>query len=97
MAPGAREMPDHIGVELGFMGILAEKEHESWKAGNAEEALRWRGLQQEFFAAHLNAWAMDFLDDIEKLTRHGFYREAAVLTRRFLELEQNELAEYAAP
>jgi len=83
---------DHIGVELGFMGHLAGKEAEAWAAGDEEEAVRWLSLQVEFFTLHPGRWANEFLDDMEKIVRHPFYRMLAVLTRRFLETEREELA-----
>ncbi|HLC17465.1 MAG TPA: molecular chaperone TorD family protein [Thermodesulfobacteriota bacterium] len=83
---------DHIGVELGFMGFLTGKEHAGWESGSVEEAHKWRRLQSEFFNAHLGGWAFNFLDDVERVSCHGFYREAAVLTKRFLELEHKEFA-----
>lgn len=90
-----RLFADHIGVELGFMGFLAGKEYASWNAGDQEEALRRRSVQYEFFSSHLSLWSFDFLKEIEDVSRHGFYREGALLARRFLELEQTELAETA--
>jgi TorA maturation chaperone TorD len=82
---------DHIGAEFGFMGFLAEKEFASWDSGDGEEALKYHGLQAEFFNAHLSGWTFAFLDDLERLAEHKFYKEVAVLTRRFLELEKQEL------
>jgi TorA maturation chaperone TorD len=82
---------DHIGAELGFMGFLAEKEFASWDSGDGQQALKYQGLQAEFFNAHLNVWAFAFLGDLERLAIHKFYKEIAVLTRRFLELEKQEL------
>lgn len=83
---------DHIGVELGFMAHLAGKESAAWESGDEEEAVRWLSLQMEFFIFHLGRWAFPFLDDMEKVVRHPFYRMVAVLTRRFLEAEREELS-----
>lgn len=72
--------PDHLGLELGFMGYLCDKEVEGGK--------KWAGYQREFWGLHLSRWCFDYLDDLIKCAFHPFYREVGVLTREFLESER---------
>jgi TorA maturation chaperone TorD len=43
-----RILPDHLGMELDFMGYLAEKEAEARRNKEEEQAAMWLGLQGEF-------------------------------------------------
>jgi len=83
---------DHIGAELGFMAYLAEKEADALESDDGEGAVQWQESQSGFFGSHLGCWAFGFLDEMERLTTHPFYREVALLTRNFLRSENEELA-----
>lgn len=91
-----RILPDHLGIELEFMGYLTDKESRAWMDGDEKEALKWRSLQKEFFGKHINNWVFDFLKDLERLTFHPFYREMARLTQGFLETERDYIAKVFA-
>lgn len=80
-----RIFPDHLGLELEFMGFLCDKEAE-----DSENNL-WADYQREFFVDHLNQWVFDYLNDLERCSFHPFYREVARLTREFLESEKEYL------
>lgn len=82
---------DHLGMELEFMGYLADKEAEAWKNNDEKTAGEWSGLQKEFFTEHLDKWAFAFLKDMALCAFHPFYKEAVKLTRCFLELEKEDL------
>jgi TorA maturation chaperone TorD len=86
-----RMLPDHLGMELEFMGYLVEKEAEARKRDDKKQAEKWSGFQAEFFQGHIRPWAFDFLRDLQRLAFHPFYRGIADLTMRFLESEQEHL------
>jgi TorA maturation chaperone TorD len=86
-----RMLPDHLGMELEFMGYLAVKEADARGLGDEKETLKWSGFQAEFFQGHIRPWAFDFLRDLQRLAFHPFYRGIADLTLRFLEAEQEHL------
>ncbi len=50
----SRMLPDHIGMELEFMGYLAGKEGDARRNGDEKEAAKWFGLQREFFQSHIS-------------------------------------------
>lgn len=75
-----RIFPDHLGLELEFLGYLCDKE--------VTDGGLWSEYQREFFEAHLGRWCFDYLSDLEKCAFHPFYKEIAVLTREFLESER---------
>ncbi|MBI5893257.1 MAG: molecular chaperone TorD family protein [Deltaproteobacteria bacterium] len=90
---------DHLGMELEFMGYLADKEASAWEnkhvpeglnRGDEKTALEWANLQKEFFGEHLDKWVFDFLNDMDKCAFHQFYKGVARLTRSFLEIEKEE-------
>lgn len=81
---------DHLGMELEFMGYLADKEASAWENKDEKTAAEWASLQKEFFTEHLDKWVFDFLNDVDRCAFHPFYKEAARLTRSFLEIEKEE-------
>lgn len=83
---------DHIGAELGFLAYLAEKEADALDSGDDEAVEKWQDAQSGFFVAHLGCWAFSFLDDMERFTSNPFYSVVAQLTRKFLQVECEELA-----
>jgi putative dimethyl sulfoxide reductase chaperone len=82
-------LPDHIGMELEFMGYLADKESCAWSENDSESALKWSDLQKDFFDSHISNWVFRFLQDFDRYAFHPFYKEVARLTRKFLEVEQD--------
>lgn len=82
---------DHLGMELEFMGYLADKEAEAWKNDGEESAVEWVNLQREFFSNHLDKWVFAFLKDLDMCAFHPFYKGLGRLTRGFLEMERDEL------
>lgn len=79
-----KTFPDHLGLELEFMGYLCDKEAEA--DGSANNS--WFDYQREFFESHLGRWCMEYLHDLQKCSFHPFYREIAKITRQFLESEE---------
>jgi TorA maturation chaperone TorD len=86
-------LPDHLGMELEFMGYLAGKEADARLNREEQAAGQWLGLQSEFFREHLDGWAFGFLEDLRRYAAHPFYKEIGSLTARFLEVEKELLAD----
>lgn len=82
---------DHLGMELEFMGFLADKEATAWEKVDEQEATRWSSLQKEFFSDHPNKWVFDMLNDMDHFALHPFYKELCTLSRGFLEIERDDL------
>ena len=59
----SHELPDHLAIELEFMGRLLER-------GDCEQA-------KVFFSEHLGRWVFRCLEDIAQRTTSGFYRAVA--------------------
>ncbi len=83
--------PDHLSVELEFMGGLVKKEAKAWQKADAVEAEKWRNLQIEFLLKHLGLWVMEFAKKVEETSSHSFYKGIARLTREFMDSELDEL------
>ena len=83
--------PDQLGVELEFMGYLADEECKAWQEDNAEKAQELEALQTRFLREHLSKWVVDFCKEVEDVAFHPFYKEMVGLTRRFMETEIEEL------
>ncbi len=83
--------PDQIGVELAFMGFLAEAESRAIEEGRSEEASGLAELQKEFLTNHLGRWGLEFCKTVMEYTIEPFYREMARLTYSFLESEMREM------
>ncbi len=83
--------PDQLGVELEFMGYLADEECKAWQEDNAEKAQELEALQARFLREHLSKWVVDFCKEVEEVAFHLFYKEMAGLTRTFMETEIEEL------
>jgi TorA maturation chaperone TorD len=92
LAPGHRNLPDHVSVELEFMARMAVREAEALETGDATTARRLRKLQREFLENHLGRWLPRFCGHAAEHAELSFYRELARLTGHFLD---SELAAFA--
>ena len=84
---------DHIGMEFDFMSYLSGKESAALSAKDEADASRWQAAQREFFSGHINKLAQGFLDELDKCAFHPFYKEVSSLTRKFIQMEGEELLE----
>ncbi|MGH7382314.1 MAG: TorD/DmsD family molecular chaperone [Candidatus Methylomirabilales bacterium] len=87
------EPEDHISCELEIMVKLIARQEAA--AERAEEE-RWLELQGEFFKTHLLTWIFLLCQDLEQQEAANFYGGIAKLTRGFMELEREVLAEWGA-
>ena len=87
---------DHIGLELDFMGMLAERMENTQldKAGRSEFT-NYLQASQEFLSAHLLPWVPKFRARIEQARKSGIYHEAAAVLDEFLRTDAEILAELA--
>lgn len=84
-----RELPTHIGVELGFMSYLCAREAEAQRgeqgANNKVHPSFYRGLQLRFLREHLSAWFPELSRAIRDQASSELYRGLAQLTEVVLE------------
>ena len=74
-------LPDHIGAELNFMGILLQK----IEFGSMEQET-YRQLSRDFLDEHLRNWIPRFASDMEKAAETSLYKALARSTITTLEL-----------
>src|SRR5712692_8579361 len=66
--------PDHVGLELAFLGHLAAAEATALERGDAVGARCERARQARFLVAHVGRWAPLWASGIARLARVPFYR-----------------------
>jgi putative dimethyl sulfoxide reductase chaperone len=74
-------LPDHVGAELNFMGILLER----IETGSSEEAA-YRQFSKDFVEEHLKNWIPRFASDLEKAAETSLYKALARSTITAVEL-----------
>lgn len=89
--PDYSGMPDHISVELEFMAELIQTEVSFWAEGHENKAQQCLLLEKRFLAEHLANWMSTFCEKIISEAESSFYIEMAALTKRFIQLDQQEL------
>jgi TorA maturation chaperone TorD len=76
--------PDHIGIELEFMYMLASSEYKALEEGDKETACELAKIQRDFLRDHLLQWAPMFLQNVKAETGTPFYFDAASLALEFM-------------
>jgi TorA maturation chaperone TorD len=82
------EQPDHAGVELRFMAVLAAAERCLWVEHRSCCIFRLVQAQAQFFTEHIIQWFPLWLQRLRIRARGPFYRCAARVLAKFLETEQ---------
>jgi TorA maturation chaperone TorD len=72
-------MPDHIGAELNFLGVLFGKMDEEPEKKDA-----YVGIMEKFLEEHLNQWVFQFISDMEESADSAFYKSLARVTGAIL-------------
>ncbi|WP_088188000.1 MULTISPECIES: molecular chaperone TorD family protein [unclassified Desulfosporosinus] len=85
-AEGWDLIPDHIAIELSFMGNLCQLV--TARQANEEERQRLLEWQKKILANHLSLWVYELLDNMENKAETAFYRGVAKLLRAFLREEE---------
>lgn len=65
---------DYLGLELGFMGLLAEQEAAAWESGDDNEAMACAERARYFYVEHIGSWVDDFVEAALAHARTEFYR-----------------------
>jgi TorA maturation chaperone TorD len=87
---GYQGLPDHIGVELGFLEALTRREEEAWEQDDEEGARRCLDVERRFLDEHLLRWVTPFCDKVIATAELSFYRSLASMTKRFIEFDRQE-------
>lgn len=82
---GGQLIPDHIAVELFFMGHLWHLlSKEELKMEDGEKIQGWK---RRFLENHLNNWAFELLENLKRKAETSFFKGIAWLLGSFLEEE----------
>ncbi len=76
--------PDHIGVELEFMYMLAQAELNAIEAEDKEGVCELLQIQKGFLHDHLLEWAPMFLINVKRESATPLYHDGAELTLEWL-------------
>jgi TorA maturation chaperone TorD len=79
------EAPDHIALELAFLGFLKLKEVYALMSGDDEARQICSKAEYDFLQEHLLGWAPELLDRLAGQVNNEFYEEASRLLTLFLE------------
>ena len=83
----AKELPDHIAVELEFMSWLVLKEAYARARGWKNKLELTLTAERKFLGDHLGSWVFPFCDNVEKNAAAPFYSALAGLLRNFIRHE----------
>ncbi len=76
--------PDHIGIELEFMYMLANSEYKALENEDYEAACQIARIERDFLRDHLLQWAPMFLQNVKAEAGTPFYFDAASLALEFM-------------
>jgi len=91
LAPGIREAPDHIAMELEFMYFLIFKEIEEQVSSNIGKIVSFQNQQRDFLGMHLGMWISDFAIKVIKHAETKFYRNLVEITASFIKEDMEYL------
>lgn len=80
-------IPDHISVELEFMGELARRESLAWQQQNTAAAGNCLAYQRDFLDEHLRLWVDKFCTRVVETAELSLYRDVAQVTAEFVRSE----------
>jgi TorA maturation chaperone TorD len=87
----ARQLPDHISIELEVMAKLARREAKGWEADDEAVVRTCLHQQQDFLDSHLGRWGPAFCRQVQAKAQTAFYGQIASLLGDLLESEADEL------
>lgn len=85
-------IPDHISVELEFLGHVTAKIEEAVTNENHHEALYFLKMKKLFFDEHLTRWIPAFCEKSAAKATTSLYREIAYLLDSFIQIEDECVA-----
>lgn len=83
----ARELPDHVALELEFLYLLTFSSNQARQADHLDALATTEALRRRFLAEHLGAWIGRFAAAVEAGAETAFYRQLATFTERFVRLQ----------
>lgn len=90
------EMPDHIGMELEFMGFLSKLEKEFWEKAAISSLQKCIEFQKTFLSEHLSKWVYQCCEKVIEKATCGFYKAIAHFTMEFMRSEEEYISELYA-
>ena len=90
---GYNGVPDHISVELEFLGELARREGLAWEQGDTAAAGNCLAYQRDFLDEHLGQWVETFCTRVVETAELSFYRDVAQVTADFVRSEISAVQE----
>lgn len=88
VADSAAERPDHLGMELEFMGVLAAKEAYALEHQlDDESGALCRDAQRKFLREHLGRWTPAFARRLARTAADGALAALAEFLRAFIDAE----------
>ncbi len=94
-APGVDWPDDHLSFMFEFMAILSDRAARSLEAGDVAAARHDVEESAAFLDRHILSWFDDFAELAGKIVETRFYRGVLKITRGFLELDRETLADLA--
>jgi len=82
------KIPDHISIELEFLGHLAGAEAKALEDNKMDAYLSCIGWQHKFITTHLGKWAAEFARRVKERASVPFYKSFASILPRFLASEK---------
>lgn len=93
VAPAHKDLyPDHLGVELEFMGVLIERTIKAIDEGKSEAASALLDEQKDFLEKHLLNWTGKFFKDLRSVAGSDFYKALADFSEGYLAEDQKWLS-----
>jgi len=86
-------IPDHISVELEFLGELARRESLAWGREDTAAAGNCLAYQRDFLDEHLGLWVDKFCTRVVETGELSFYRDVAQVTAEFVRSEISAVQE----
>jgi TorA maturation chaperone TorD len=80
----AKELPDHVAVELEFMSYLVFKEIKALETSDLRSAAAAVEKQERFSGELLRRWIPPFCETIKENTENGFYTALAQCASTFI-------------
>ncbi|MBI4590926.1 MAG: molecular chaperone TorD family protein [Candidatus Rokubacteria bacterium] len=82
--PDVRNPPDHIALELHFLGLLAREEAALWRRKSPERLGSCLRRQQSFLSDHLALWIAPFSERVQEADGSRFYGPLAAATADYV-------------
>ena len=86
-------IPDHISVELEFLGELARREGLAWEREDSAAAGNCLAYQRDFLDEHLGLWVEKFCARVVETAELSLYRDVAQVTAEFVRSEISAVQE----